>query len=112
MDVPGRLGNGGEVRAVWGVWQAQPGRSEDGHSFKRDLVGRFIDPVDERSIGWCEFGVGLVRGGCSQLSVMWLFHPAIPQFQYPTLISSKYGVNPGPVTLVVLPPQLEFPSML
>ncbi len=26
---------------------------------------------------------------------------------YPTLISSKYGINP--VTLVVLPPQLEFP---
>ncbi len=47
MDVPGRLGNGGEVRAVWGVWQAQPGRSEDGHSFKRGLVGRFINSVDE-----------------------------------------------------------------
>ena len=78
-----------EVRAVWGVWQARPGRSEDGHSFKRDRCW-----VGER---------GLLASIVSDVAVL---------SSYPTLISSKYGVNPGPVTLVVLPPQLEFPSML
>src|SRR6266478_2569150 len=104
MDVPGRLGNGGEVRAVWGVWQARPGRSEDGHNFKRDLVGRFIDSVDELSIDWCEFGVGLARKGCShQLSAMWLFYPAIPHSSLPNMVCD-------PVALVVLPHNSNFLS--
>jgi len=38
IDVPGRLGNGGEARAVWEYGRE---RSEDRHGFKRDLVGRF-----------------------------------------------------------------------
>ncbi len=72
-------------------------RSEDGHSFKRDLVGRFIDSVDEWSIGRCEFGVGLVREGCShQLSVMWPFYHSsnIPHSSFPNMVLTPVTITP------------------
>jgi len=73
------------------------GRPEDGHSLKRGYLRPRRYSVGEWSIGRCEFGVGLGREGCLSVrlrrDVAVLFQ--VSQFQYPTFVSSKYGMCTG-----------------